>query len=123
MSAENGKRAPHHHFGQHVLDEVGGCCAHSATHARRAEASALARERHEATFVARPAAKPCETSAEQPAVQVRLELLLRVFGQLDVERAVVDSGVECLEVVAHHFVEGRALGAVTFILTGVCSGG
>jgi len=114
---------PDVHFGQHAFHKVGRRRAHAPAHARRAKPSALTRKSHKVTLVARPAPEPREASTKQPAVQVRLKLFLSMLGQLDVERAVVDGPVECLQVVAHDFVKRRELGPVTFVLASVSSGG
>jgi hypothetical protein len=114
---------PERDLGQDVLDEVGRGGAPAATEARRAKSAALTAERDEAALVARPASKPGEASAEQAAVEVRLELLLRVLGQAYVERAVVDGSVEGFEVVAHDLVKRRGLGAVAVVAGGAVGAG
>ena len=53
--------------------------------------------------------------AEKAAVEVGVELLLRVLRQAHVERAVVDGGVERVEVVAHDLVERGRLGAMALV--------
>ena len=98
---------------ENVLDHVGGRCAHAPADAGGAEATALARERHEQAVRAGAATEPREASAEDAAAQIRIELLLRVFGHTHRERAVVDGAVQGLEVVTDDLVQRRRLGAMT----------
>ncbi len=82
-----------------------------------------AAERDEPALVAGAAAQAREAAAEQAAIQVRLELLLRVLRQPDVERAIGDGPVEGLEVVAHQLVERRRFRAVPLVAAGAAEEG
>jgi len=101
---------------QHFFDEVGRRGAHAAPDAGGTEASSFAAKCDKPTLLACVTSKPRETSAEQTAVQVRIELFARVFRQPDVESALVDCAIERLDVVAHNGVEARLLGAMTLVL-------
>ena len=78
----------------------------------RAEAAALATEGDETALVATFATEPREAAAEQAAVEVTFELSPHELRKRDLHRAVGDGFVEGRDVVEHHPVEGRRLGAV-----------
>jgi hypothetical protein len=87
-----------HCLNEHALHEV---------RRRRAHAPAFTRESNQPALVARRAAHAREASAQQAAIEKRLELLLGVLGQPHIERAIVDRAVERLEVVAHYRIQRR----------------
>jgi hypothetical protein len=106
------------HLRQHVLDELRRGGAHATAEARRAEAASFAAPGDKAALVAAATAKPREAPAEQPTLEVRIELFLCMFGNLDVEGAVVDGSVERLYVVANDLVEPRPLRPVALVNDG-----
>ena len=60
-----------------------------------------------------------EASAQEPAIEESFELFLGMLGQPHGERAVVDSAVQRLEIVAYDLIQRRGLG--TTALIGVCA--
>jgi hypothetical protein len=98
-------------LGQVVVDEVGRGGAHAPAHARRAEAATFAAEGDEAALVARGAVQAREAAAEQAAVEMGVELRVRVLGDADVEGAVVEGGVVCVGRGARRSERGTVGGA------------
>ena len=100
-------------LGQHMLDEVGGGIGHASRATARANAPALATERHELLMPAGIALDAQESVIEAPALQVRLRLFDDEMGERDA------FGIEALEkpreVLFDEGVEGGLLRAVTFV--------
>jgi hypothetical protein len=109
--------------GEYALHEIRRRRAHAPAQARRTEPAAFARESNQPALVAPRAAQAREASAQQAAIEKRLELLLGVLGQPHIERAIVDCAVERLEVVAHELIQRRRFLAVALVadvaLTGI----
>ncbi|AUX33319.1 uncharacterized protein SOCE836_054750 [Sorangium cellulosum] len=103
------------HLGQDVLDQVRRRGTHASAQTRRAETASFTAEGHQPTLFAALAPEPREPAAEQPAVEVGFELLLRVLGYPDGDGAVVDGPVQRLHIVAHDLVERRLLGATALV--------
>ena len=106
---------PQRHLRQDVFHEVRRRGAHTPAQARWAKATSFAAKRDKTALVAALAPEPREAPAQQPAIQVGFELLLRVLGYPDGDGAVVDGAVERLHVVAHGLVERRPLGATALV--------
>ena len=102
--------------GQDALDEVRRRRGHAPARARggrirgpcRAKATTRRSEQS-------PAFHMGEAAAEQPAVEVPVELLAHEGGERDREGPVVDRPVEGLEVVTHDLVERRGLGSAALV--------
>ncbi|XXT15381.1 hypothetical protein WME94_34540 [Sorangium sp. So ce429] len=103
------------HLGQDVLDQVRRRGTHASAQTRRAETASFTAEGHQPTLFAALAPEAREPAAEQPAVEVGFELLLRVLGYPDGDGAVVDGPVQRLHVVAHELVERRLLGTTALV--------
>ena len=69
---------PHGHRWNHVIREVRGGLRHVPTVARRADAAALARERHDESRAAARAQCAGESEAEDAALEIAAEFLLDV---------------------------------------------
>lgn len=100
---------------QDVLDEMRRGRRHLPPKARRTEPAALAAERHQPRLLAAITPKAPEATAEQPAVEIALELLPHEPRQRDRERTVVHRAVERREVVRHHLIERRLFRSATLI--------
>ena len=68
-------------LGQDVVDEVCGGLGHASCAAARAQAAALATERHELLMLAGLALDAQESVFETPTLEVRLELFQDEVGQ------------------------------------------
>ena len=100
-----------------MLDEVGGGLRHASRATARAEAAALATERHQLLVPAGIALDAQESVFEAPALQVRLELFDDEVGERDT------FGIKAFEklrvVLLDEGVEWSLLGAVPFVRGGV----
>ena len=83
--------------------------------ARRAEAAALAAERHQPRLLTPIAPEPHEAKAQQAAIQIALELLIHEPRKRDREGAFVHSTVERGQVVLHYLMERRLLRSSTLV--------
>ena len=105
----------HRHLGEDAIDEVRGGVGHAAAAARRAEATPLARERHEAVELAFVAVEPEEAVGEDSAAKKGAELLLDETGRRPLAGSC--AGQEGLELLAEGSVQegllrrSRAVGA------------
>lgn len=102
-------------LGQHALHEVGGRGAHPPSHTGRTKPSSLATERHQHAFAALTASQPREAAAEEPTVEVGLQLLPGMLGDPHRQRPVRDRAVQRLDVIAHDFIERGRLGATALV--------
>jgi hypothetical protein len=92
-----------------MVDEVGGCLDHPAGTARRAKATALAREGHEVLMAAAVALHPYETMLQAAAAQILPELVNHEAWQRRIALAQVLE--ECVEVCLDQRIQRRLLGA------------
>ena len=100
---------------QDALHQIRRRRGHPPAQARRAKSPTFARKGHQTALAAALALEAAKASTEQAAVQVTLQLLADEAGQRDRDRPLVDRPVERLEVVTHHRVQRRRLGAMAFV--------
>jgi hypothetical protein len=104
---------PHGHGWNHVIDEMRGGLGHVAAVAGRADAPALAGERHHERLAAACAQGTGESEAEDAALEIAAEFLRDVarHGPL----GGFPPGEPALEVLRDDFVERRLLGAAALV--------
>jgi hypothetical protein len=101
------------HLGQDAIDELCGGVGHASAAAGRAEATPLAREGDEAIVAASVAVDPQEAVGQDPAPEVRAQLLLDEAGR----RVLAFAGArqERLELFPDDRVERGLLGSVSLV--------
>jgi hypothetical protein len=108
----------HGHPRQYMVDEARGGLGHAPAATARAEAPALARERHEPLERTLGAAQAREAVGQHPAGQEVSELLLHEFGQWGAIRMTPGRLEEGVEVLLDHAVQHGVLGVAWPVVAG-----